>query len=236
MQSQVEKNKSVLPHILVVDDDTRIATLVCRYLRDNDFVAVRAESAEEARVMIKNMNFDALVVDIMMPGESGLEFTKYLNEQGKIIPIILLTALGEIENKVEGFESGADDYLAKPFEPKELVMRLKAILKRTQKSQKSGQLKIGRWLFDPQLRILQDDKNKISLTGMEINLIEVLSQSPGEVVSREELARLCNLDETSRTIDVQVTRLRKKIEEDSKSPRYLQTIRGKGYLLRVEQV
>lgn len=236
MQSQTEKNLNVMPHVLVVDDDARIAMLACRFLRDNDFVALRAENAAEARIMISNMNFDALVVDIMMPGETGLEFTKSLQDEGNNIPVLLLTALGEIEHKIEGFEAGADDYLAKPFEPKELVMRLKAILKRSRKQTKSTQFKIGRWIFDPELRCLENNGEQIPLTGMEMNLIEVLSQSPGEVVSREELARLCNLDETSRTIDVQVTRLRKKIEEDSKTPRYLQTIRGKGYLLRIEQV
>lgn len=236
MQSQLEKKQSLLPHVLVVDDDDRIATLVCRYLKDNGFIAIRAKDAMQARKFIENMSFDVLVLDIMMPGESGLELTRSLEESGKNIPVLLLTALGEVNDKLKGFEAGADDYLAKPFEPKELVMRLKAILKRTFIEPSNNLFKIGRWIYEPDLRVLRCDEETVSLTQMEINLINALSESPGEVIKRETLAQKCNFDETSRTIDVQVTRLRKKIEEDSKIPLYLQTIRGKGYLLRIEKI
>lgn len=224
------------PHILVVDDDKRIAALVCRYLSDQGFIALSAEDSRQARDYLRNMSFDALVVDVMMPGESGLEFTAamQLEKEFSCPPILLLTALGEVDDRLNGFEAGADDYLAKPFEPKELLLRLNAILKRTRKTVREEKYKIGEWLFDETLQTLDNGDAVIRLTTMEINLLKALIKKPGEVISREDLARACELDAGERTIDVQVTRLRRKIEHDSKNPKYLQTVRGKGYLLRAE--
>ncbi len=230
----MQKIMQDLPHILVVDDDKRIARLVCRYLSDHDYMALRAENADEARLALEDMEFDALVVDVMMPGESGLEFVQDLRKRNVNVPVLLLTALGEIEDRVAGFEVGADDYLSKPFEPKELLLRLNAILRRTQKKKAATRFKIGRWVFDEALQSLDDGAQQVRLTTMEMNLLRALARTPGIAVSREELASVCELDAGERTIDVQVTRLRRKLEEDTKNPRHLQTIRGKGYLLRVD--
>ncbi len=226
------------PHILVIDDDNRIRDLVSRYLKDNDFVVITAQDAADAREVMKGFEFDAMVVDVMMPGETGLEFTAALRkEQGGDIPVLLLTALGEVEDRVTGFEAGADDYLPKPFEPRELVARLNAILRRTAKKQEGARaFKIGRWHFNPNFDELADGEEHLPLTAVEANLLRALASRSGEVMSREELASICGVDAGERTIDVQVTRLRRKIEEDTKAPRYLQTVRGKGYLLRSEEL
>ncbi|MCD8497440.1 MAG: response regulator [Alphaproteobacteria bacterium] len=219
------------PHILVVDDDARISSLVCRYLDEHDFVTMSAGNGAEAREIMQAFAFDAAVVDVMMPGETGLELTGFIRENIKI-PVILLTALGEVEDRIGGFEAGADDYLPKPFEPMELVMRLKAVLRRSGFG-KAGQeaLKIGRWEFNETRAALVDGDEFVKLSGVEVNLIKALARTPGQPVSREDLARLCNIDTAERSIDVQITRLRKKIESDTKTPRHLQTVRGKGYVL-----
>ena len=223
------------PHVLVVDDDERISDLVSRYLHEHGFVVMSAGDAKEARAMLKNFAFDAMVVDVMMPGESGIELTRDLQKSHKI-PVLLLTALGEAQDRITGFEAGADDYLPKPFEPRELVLRLNAILRRTvQKSEMLKPFRIGAWRFDPDRNELQDGAEILPLTAAEALLIRALAGRPGEPVSREELAQKCGLDAGERTIDVQVTRLRRKIEKDTKVPRYLQTVRGKGYLLRIEE-
>ena len=173
-----------------------------------------------------------------MPGETGLEFTQGLRESGQDIPVLLLTALGETEDRISGFESGADDYLPKPFEPRELVLRLESSLKRRcigYSADMQG-LVIGLWRYDPeQGELVSEDKTQ-KLTAVEVNLLEALGSRAGEVVSRDDLAKMCEMDAGERTIDVQVTRLRRKIEADTKNPRYLQTVRGKGYLLRAEIV
>lgn len=224
------------PHILVIDDDKRIASLVCRYLSDQGFIALSAQDSAQARDILRNMSFDVIVMDVMMPGESGLEFTKSMQEDPDFScpPILLLTALGEVDDRLAGFEAGADDYLAKPFEPRELLLRLNAILKRTRKNLAGNKYRIGGWLFDDAAQTLNNGQETIRLTTMEINLLRALIKKPGEVISRENLASVCELDAGERTIDVQVTRLRRKIEQDSKAPKYLQTVRGKGYLLRAE--
>ncbi len=172
----------------------------------------------------------------MMPGESGVEFTRDIQSRENSPPVLMLTALGELEDKMKGFEAGIDDYLSKPFEPKELLMRLNVILKRTRKPAANNDFRIGRWQYDDSIQSLVDGRKEIRLTTMEVNLLKSLAAKAGEVISREELARTCELDAGERTIDVQVTRLRRKLEEDSKNPRYLQTVRGKGYLLRIEGV
>jgi two-component system phosphate regulon response regulator OmpR len=223
------------PHILVVDDDDRIRQLLSRYLRDNQFVVATAKDAADATDMMKVALFDALIVDVMMPGQTGLEFTQTLRNTSSI-PVLLLTALEETSDRISGLEAGADDYLPKPFEPRELLLRLKAILRRRDKiPQTLRTFRLGKWTYDPDLNELVDDAGeKQRLTAVEANLLENLSRHAGKVLNREELARLCGLDGNDRTIDVQVTRLRRKIEDDSKVPRYLQTIRGQGYLLRVD--
>ena len=225
------------PHVLVVDDDDRIRDLVARYLTDHGFVAATTASAAEARIALGAFSFDALVVDVMMPGETGLEFTKELR-QSSDLPVILLTALGETEDRITGFQSGADDYLPKPFEPRELVLRLQAILRRRPKQGTVLRpVQIGAWVYDPDANILKDGGTVQTLTTAESTLLRALLGQAGQVISREDLVRLCDLDDTGeRTIDVQVTRLRRKIEPDPSAPRYLQTVRGKGYLLRVEDV
>lgn len=222
------------PHILVVDDDDRIRQLLSRYLRDNGFIVATAKDAFNATDIMKLALFDALVVDVMMPGQTGFEFTQGLRKSSDI-PVLLLTALEETSDKIKGLEAGADDYLAKPFEPKELLLRLKAILRRRDKiPQAVKTFRLGKWAYDPELNELRSADETLRLTTVEANLLENLAKHPGKILSREELARLCGLDGNDRTIDVQVTRLRRKIEDDSKVPRYLQTIRGQGYMLRID--
>lgn len=229
--------KALEPHILVIDDDRRICDLVSRFLQEHGFVVMGAKSAAHAKDAMALFEFDALVVDVMMPGQTGMELTEELRAMGNDIPVLLLTALGEPEDRITGFESGADDYLPKPFEPMELVLRLKSILRRTRKaSSKQTVFNIGRWYFDHTHDELVDNesKNIVRLTSVEANLLRALTSSLGEVIGREDLAKRCNLEAGERAIDVQVTRLRRKIEENTKSPRYLQTVRGQGYLLRAE--
>ena len=223
------------PHILVVDDDARIRDLVARYLTEHGFVAATVPGAAEAREALAAFTFDALVVDVMMPGETGLEFTRDLRTQSDL-PVLLLTALGESEDRINGLESGADDYLGKPFEPRELVLRLQAILRRRPHIKAVLQpMKIGEWVYNPDENTLSKEGEVQNLTTAEATLLRVLASRAGLAVSREDLSRLCNMDDSGeRTIDVQVTRLRRKFEVDTRTPRYLQTVRGKGYLLRVE--
>lgn len=225
-----------LPHILVVDDDDRIRNLVSRYLNEHGFLSFTAANAAEAKDILKLGIFDALVVDVMMPGQDGRAFTKELRSASDI-PVLLLTAMGEVEDRVGGLQSGADDYLTKPFDPRELVLRLQAILRRRpQEKAATKTYKIGRWSYDTQVPELVDGDETVRLTDVETNLLKALLRRPDTILSREDLAEMCGIDAGERTIDVQVTRLRRKLEEDSKIPRYLQTVRGKGYLLRAEEV
>lgn len=219
-----------------MDDDRRIRDLLARYLSDHGYVVLQAEGSAQAEEILKRFECDAIILDVMMPGETGVEFARRYRTQSDT-PILLLTALGETQDRITGLEAGADDYLAKPFEPRELILRLNAILKRTAKPYKAKEsFKIGSWTFDPETESLHSDTDTVKLTQVEGLLIKALARSPGEAVSREELARRCDIDAGERTIDVQVTRLRRKIEADTKNPRYLQTIRGKGYMLRVEEI
>ena len=227
-----------LPHILVVDDDDRIRDLVSRYLTEHGFLAFTAADAAQARTILKECEFDALVLDVMMPGEDGVSLAGYLRRTTNI-PVLLLTALGEVEDKIKGLEAGADDYLPKPFDPRELLLRLQAILRRAPKREekKAGKVKIGPWSFDPVLGELTDEEKGqgLRLTDVEANLLRALSSRPGEILSREALAEMIGTEDpdqmNARTIDVQITRLRRKLGEDSKTPRFLQTVRGKGYVL-----
>ena len=220
-------------HILVVDDDTRLRSLLQRFLRESDFYVSVAKDAEEARERLKEYQFDLLIVDIMMPNESGLEFLKKLRQES-LVPVILLTAMGETADRIAGLEIGADDYLPKPFEPKELVLRIKNILKRTPKDNENKKqiLDLGLCTYDLDKKELLTKQNQIvHITPVEQFLLSVLGENSGQVFSREKLAEILGAGQSPRSIDVQITRLRKKFEQDSKNPRYLQTVRGKGYML-----
>ncbi|MEC8664819.1 MAG: response regulator [Pseudomonadota bacterium] len=234
LASHKAQNLYGLPHILVVDDDERIRTLLTRYLEQNGFLVCVASDAKAAREMLSRFQFDAMVLDIMMPGETGLDLTLDLRKT-KDIPILLLTALGEVDDRITGLQTGADDYLPKPFEPQELVLRLQALLRRRKLPEASASaFKLGRWEYDVLHSELKCGDELVKLTTVENTLLQALTGRAGEAVSREELAEICELDGGERTIDVQVTRLRRKLEDDPKQPRVLQTIRGKGYLLRGE--
>ncbi len=222
------------PHVLVIDDDNRIRELLSRFLRDNGFVVATAKDGNDGLDVLKCAYFDVLVVDVMMPHKNGLDFTKDLRAISDI-PVLLLTALGEVDDRIKGLEIGADDYLSKPFEPKELVLRLKSLLKRQGKpvNRNLDNLIIGKWTFFPDDdKLVAETGDEIRLTTVEAKLLEALARHAGKILSREELARLCGIDGNDRTVDVQVTRLRKKIEEDNRIPKYIQTIRGQGYLLK----
>lgn len=227
------------PHILVVDDDDRIRDLVCRYLSERGFITLPAEDAVMARAVLERFDIDAAVVDIMMPGETGLELTESLRAKKRLknFPIILLTAMGEAKDRIAGLQAGADDYLPKPFEPEELVLRLQAILRRVpEKPEQAVRYRIGPWIFDPLEKTLEMDEQKVTLSDIEVSLIQALAKQSGQAMDREKLAEQCDVQAGERTIDVQITRLRKKFEADTKAPQYLQTVRGHGYLLRAEPI
>lgn len=201
----------MLPHILVVDDDSRLRALIRKYLSENGFISASAENADKARETLENLKFDLIVLDVMMPNETGNEFLKTLRKTSEV-PVLMLTAQGEPHERIEGLESGADDYMAKPFEPKELVLRIKSILRRQQPK---------KILFE-----------NAGLTPSEQALVDMFIDAPNNTISRVELAeKLGGISE--RAVDVQVMRLRKKIEQDPKKPKYIQTLRGEGYKLLI---
>lgn len=220
-------------HILVVDDDTRLRSLLQRYLREQGFLVSAAKDAMDAEQFLSCYKFDILVMDIMMPKVTGTEFLHELREKGNFVPVILLTAMGEAEDRINGLEIGADDYVAKPFEPKELVLRINNILKRAiQAREQSAKLLFHGITYDLDKGELRDNAGDIiHITPVERTLLTLLGRKTGEVHTREELADVLGVAENLRTVDVQITRLRKKIETDTKNPRYLQTVRGKGYML-----
>ena len=223
------------PHILLVDDDGRLRALLNRFLSENGFRVTMAESAAEARDKLRFMDFDLMVLDVMMPGESGLEFTGDLrSDRAPAMPILLLTARGTPEDIVAGFEAGADDYLGKPFDPRVLLARLRAMLRRAQPAPSpTGPLQLGPAVFDPLRGELVSPNTRIRLTGAELSLLMAFAARPHEILSREAIAAALGLDDVNeRAIDVQVTRLRRKIETDPRDPRFLHTVRGKGYILK----
>ena len=221
-----------IAHILVVDDDDGIRSLVKKYLNENNFLITTADSAEDASKKIKIIKFDLIVLDIMMPGKNGLEFIQ--DHKKKLdTPIILLTAKGEASERVEGLEIGADDYLPKPFEPKELILRINNILSKTVKTAQKRIIEFEEVKIDlNKLLIIKNDK-EYKINNTEKIILEKMINSPGKIFSREDMGRLINLDK-ERSIDVIITRLRKKIEIDPKNPKFLQTIRGAGYVLWIE--
>lgn len=224
---------ALAPHILVVDDDDRLRGLLRRFLTEQGFMVTTAANAADARAKLRHLAFDLMVLDIMMPGETGLDLTRALRSEATTpLPILLLTARAETSDRIEGLEVGADDYMHKPFEPRELVLRINAILRRLPKPQQTAPtLRLGDWVYVPARDELQSAETVLRLTDMEAGLMRALSAAPGSVVSREALAENAKGDVGDRTIDVQVTRLRKKIEPDPKNPRYLVTVRGEGYML-----
>jgi len=223
-------------HVLVVDDDARLRTLLSRYLAENGFRVSTATHAEDARDKLRFLAPDALVLDVMMPGETGLALTAALRAENATVPILLLTARGAPEDRIAGFESGADDYLGKPFEPRELVLRLRAMLRRVAaraEAAPSGPLRLGRLEFDTGRGELSGPEGVVHLTGGEGALLAALAARPNEVLTREDIVAALGMDETGeRAIDVQVTRLRRKIEVDPREPRFLHTVRGRGYILK----
>ena len=219
-------------HILVVDDDDGIRNLVKQYLNENNFLVTTANSAEDASKKIEVVKFDLIVLDIMMPGKSGLEFTQE-NKNSINTPIILLTAKSEVLERVEGLEVGADDYLPKPFEPKELVLRIKNILNKTKRRDLKRVIKFGSIKIDLNKHLIIKNSKEYKINNAEKIILEEMINSPGKTFSRDEIGRILNLDK-ERSIDVIITRLRKKIESDPKNPKYLQTIRGAGYVLWIE--
>jgi two-component system phosphate regulon response regulator OmpR len=220
------------PHLLVVDDDERLRGLLRRYLADNGFRITLAADAAEARLKLKSLEYDLAIVDVMMPGENGFELTASLKAE-RHVPVLLLTAMAEAENRIHGLEQGADDYLAKPFEPRELVLRIRNILARaTVDGASAGEMRLGGFRFDLKRAELWRGDESVHLTAAEAALLSALAGRAGTPVSREKLAEEAQFSGNVRTVDVQMTRLRRKIERDPKFPRYLQTVRGIGYVLK----
>ncbi len=220
------------PHLLVVDDDARLRGLLRRYLSERSFRVTTAADAAEARLKLASFAFDLVVLDVMMPGENGLGLTRELRHEGRV-PVLLLTAMAEPEDRVNGLEQGADDYLSKPFEPRELVLRIRNLLQRRLTTGAPPQeVRFGGCRFDLARSELFRGGEPIHLTGAEVALLASLAQRPGEPVSREELSLSAQFSGNVRNVDVQMTRLRRKIERDPRFPRYLQTVRGTGYVLK----
>ncbi|TAH34775.1 MAG: response regulator [Alphaproteobacteria bacterium] len=231
-------------HILVVDDDRRLRDLLKRYLSQNNFLVTTVADAAEAEHVLKSMQFDLIVLDVMMPGITGFELTQKLRAVKNRVPILLLTAKDTAEDRINGFEVGADDYLTKPFEPRELVLRIESILRRAAQNgapvmpqQKPAAVHFGDFVFDlSRNELKKTDGEMIYLTTAETSLMQVLAENAHLPCSREDLVRRCSIEGGERAIDVQVTRLRRKIEADPGFARYLQTVRGKGYMLKPEKI
>lgn len=230
--------KADMPHILAVDDDDRIRRLLAQYLTKNGYMVVTAEDVAQARLILKKYTFDLCVLDIMMPGENGLSLAEYIRTSYDL-PVLLLTAMTESEDRIKGLEVGADDYLVKPFEPKELLLRIQAILRRTQKrspakQSQQGILKLeGYKFFVGEGRLSNTNDEDIKLTEGDKAILSALAQKPNIPIRREMLATQLDMESNDRAVDVAMTRLRKKIEEDPSNPKVIQTLRGKGYMLRV---
>ena len=223
------------PHLLVVDDDPRLRELLRRYLSDNGFRVTVAVDAEEARASLASFAFDLMVLDVMMPGENGIDLTRALRAQGQPqrLPILLLTAMAEPEDRVNGLEQGADDFLAKPFEPRELVLRIRNILERRgEPAAEERAVRFGGFRFDLIRGELSRGDGLVRLTAAEASLLAALAARAGQAVSREELSQSAQFGGNVRNIDVQMTRLRRKVEPDPRYPRYLHTVRGTGYALK----
>ena len=232
MSAYTEAMDATEPHLLVVDDDARLRDLLRRYLTDQGFRVTTAGDAAEARRKLDSIAFDLLVLDVMMPGEDGFALTTSLRASSRI-PILLLTARAETADRIGGLERGADDYLTKPFEPRELVLRIRNILQRAAgEAERKAVLRLGEYRLDLRRGELRRGEESVRLTSAEQLLLAALASQPGEAVSREALAEATQLGGNLRAVDVQMTRLRRKIERDPRFPRYLQTVRGTGYVLK----
>lgn len=226
-------------HILVVDDDTRLRGLLRKFLMDHGFRVTVAANSQEARRRLVALDFDLIVLDRMMPGEDGVALARSLRGE-RDVPILMLTAMAETEARIAGLEAGVDDYLSKPFDPRELLLRIRTILRRTgggpagdtAAASGAARIRLGAFAFELAQEQLVGTEGPVRLTSAEASLLRVLAENAGRVLSREDLSRLCDINGAERTIDVQVTRLRRKIEPDPRLPRYLHTIRGRGYVLR----
>ena len=225
----MEKNKY---HILVVDDDDKIKELIKQFLREKDFIVSTASNAEEAKIKINIFDFNLMVLDVMMPGQSGYELTKEL-KQTRNIPIILLTAKGEVENRIHGLELGADDYLGKPFEPQELLLRINNIIKSNIKQNNIEKNKIGIAELNLSKMTIKLNEKVQKINSAEKRVLLKMLSSPGKIFSRDEIGKISQISK-ERSIDVMITRLRKKIEVDPKNPKFLQTVRGSGYVLWIK--
>lgn len=221
------------PHVLVVDDDRRIRELIKGYLEGNGFRVSTAQSAADARETMRGLAFDVLVVDVMMPGESGLSLTESLRKLNNQVPVLILSALGEPGDRISGLMSGGDDYLGKPFEPRELLLRLQNLLRRTAAKTPSTHIRFGHFTFNPARGELRRAGKTVKLTTRERDLLRILSEKAGQTVRRADLVA-SGSEEVSRSVDVQINRLRQKIEEDPSNPVYLQTVRGLGYTLNID--
>ena len=224
-----------LPHILIVDDDKRILQLINDYLIKNNFRVNTADNALKAREKIENIEFDLIILDIMMPGESGLKLTDTLKKNNFKTPILLLSALGNADDRIKGLEIGASDYLTKPFEPKELLLRMKNLIKKNKyNKQKTKIVKFGPYTFNLKKEILKKNGKIFILNSTETKLLYILAKNDGKPIIRYNLSKILNIPNTSRALDVQITRLRNKIENNKKFPTYIQTVRGRGYILKIE--
>ena len=228
-----DKNVKLAPHILVIDDDKRLNNLLEKFLKDNNHFVDSAQNAKSARKKISIVAYDIIILDIMMPGENGLDLLKFIRENYDT-PVLMLSAMKDTKNRIIGFERGADDYLGKPFEPKELLLRIKAILRRTEENKiiplnKSNIIKFSNIIYDPSLAIVWRNSEKIILTSKENELLNILVKGNGETIDRYVLIKNLNLE--SRGIDITISRLRKKIENNPKRPINILTIRGEGYAL-----
>jgi two-component system phosphate regulon response regulator OmpR len=234
--NHVPMDASDNPHILVVDDDERLRGLLQRYLSANGFRVTAAADAAEARTLIKSIAFDGLILDVMMPGESGLDLAADLRSQSDV-PILMLTALGEPPDRIAGLERGADDYLAKPFEPRELSLRVSALIRRARsvRPPPHREVRMGPCVFDPERGELTRAGKRVKLTSSEAQMLKLFAANAGRAFSRAALCARLNI-QLERSVDVQVTRLRRKIEEDPKLPLYIQTVRGVGYVLVPDRV
>ena len=227
---------SKIYHILVIDDDTRLRDLLKRYLSENGFAVSTASSAEDARQLLAGLNFDIIILDVMMSGEVGFTFADWIKPINDI-PILMLTARGEVEDRIKGLERGVDDYLAKPFDPQELLLRIRNILRRvdiasTSDTEEPLEIKLGSCIYKTNRKELWKGDQRVHLTEIETSLLDSLGARLGRPMTRESLMRESGIIGGVRTVDVQITRLRRKIEPNSRSPRYLQTVRGRGYVLR----
>jgi len=225
----MENNKI---HILVVDDDNRIRTLLKEYLNENHYIVSTSENSENAKQKLKQFKFDLIVLDVMMPGQNGYDLTKEIKKEINI-PIILLTAKGEVENRIKGLELGAEDYISKPFEPKELLLRIKNIINKHNRLDLNQKHFIGDAEVDLNKMVIKNKNNEKKINSTEKSVLLKMLSNPGKTFSREEIGKISGISQ-ERSIDVMITRLRQKIEYNSKNPKYLQTVRGSGYVLWIE--